>query len=178
MLDQRLRELRRSLGMTLAQVSQKSGISVAMISQVERGQVDPSLESLRRLAQTLNVPMFELFRPPDTAPVAITRSGERRQITSAGNGVTYELVSRLGGRIEVLEGTLDSGAASSPEMREHNAEECVVVREGVLTVEVGLEVVELSTGDSCHFESTIAHRYVNLGDRTARFTVSVTPPSL
>ncbi|MCA4132504.1 helix-turn-helix domain-containing protein [Arthrobacter sp. M4] len=178
LLPSRIRELRRNRGMTLGQVAEQTGLSVAMLSQVERGLSDPSLESLRRLAEALQVPLFDLFRAEGPEPVAVIRHGERRLVSSPNLHVTYSQVSRTGGKVEVLEATLDPGAASSESPRSHVSEECVLVLEGSLVAEIDGTEYALGTGDSCHFDSALPHRFLNPHPDKARFIVSVTPPSM
>lgn len=177
MLPSRIRELRRNRGLTLGQVAELTGLSVAMLSQVERGQSDPSLESLRRLAEALQIPLFDLFRSEGLEPVAVIRHDERRLVSSPQRHVTYSQVSRSGGKVEVLEATLDPGAASSESPRTHNSEECILVIEGSLIAEIDGRDYALGTGDSCHFDSVLPHRFLNPHQEKARFIVSVTPPS-
>ncbi|MGO4249449.1 cupin domain-containing protein [Paenarthrobacter sp. RAF54_2] len=177
MLPSRIRELRRDRGMTLNQVSQRSGLSVAMLSQVERGLSDPSLESLRRLAETLDVPLFDLFRTEDAEQVAVIRKDQRRLVSSPQGQIVYSQASRSGGKLEVLEAVLEPGAASSSKPRTHASEECVLVLEGRLVVEVSGTNHELNAGDSCYFSSTLPHRFVNPSENQTRILVSVTPPS-
>lgn len=178
MLSKRLRQLRNEQGLTLADVAKQSGLSTAMVSHVERGQVDPSLESLRRLAQTLGVPLFELFREEDDAPITVVRHNERRSISNSENGITYSLASRTGGSLELLEATLPAGEPSTPELRSHKSEECVLVQRGSLTVEFRTQTVVLEQGDSCHFDSTLPHRFVNQTEDPVLYLVAVTPPSI
>lgn len=64
----RIRELRLRKGLTLHQLAGLTGMSVAMISQVERGITDPSLETLRRISEALEVPLFDLFREDEAEP--------------------------------------------------------------------------------------------------------------
>jgi transcriptional regulator with XRE-family HTH domain len=177
MLPSRIRELRRDRGMTLTQVSERSGLSVAMLSQVERGLTDPSLESLRRLAETLDVPLFDLFRAEDNEQVAVIRRDQRRLVSSPHGQIVYSQASRSGGKLEVLEAVLEPGAVSSSEPRTHTSEECVLVLEGQLVVEVSGVSHALSAGDSCYFSSTLPHRFVNPSEEQTRIIVSVTPPS-
>jgi len=148
-----------------------------MLSQVERGQSDPSLESLRRLAEALRIPLFDLFRTEGPEPVAVIRHDERRLVSTPHRHLTYSQVSRSGGKVEVLEGTLDPGAASSESPRTHISEECVLVLEGSLIVELEAIDYALDAGDSCHFDSALPHRFLNPHPEKARFIVSVTPPS-
>lgn len=148
-----------------------------MLSQVERGQSDPSLESLRRLAEAMQVPLFDLFRGEGPEQTTVVRHDERRLVSSPKQHVTYSRVSRSGGKVEVLEATLEPGAASSETPRSHIAEECVLVLEGSLIAEIDGTEYTLGTGDSCHFDSALPHRFLNPHTGKARFIVSVTPPS-
>jgi quercetin dioxygenase-like cupin family protein len=152
-------------------------VSTALISQVERGVTDPSLETMRRIAGALDVPLFSLFQDTDDQTVAVIRREERYQISSPHHTITYTRASPGGAKLEVLEGLLEPGAASSDTLRSHPSEECVVVLIGRLTVQVGEQTHVLKTGDSCHFDSNIPHRYRNDGKNPVRFMVSVTPPS-
>lgn len=148
-----------------------------MLSQVERGQSDPSLESLRRLAEALKVPMFDLFRSESHEQVVLIHHDERRLVSSPKQHVTYSRASRSGGKVEVLEATLEPGAASSETPRSHISEECVLVLEGSLIAEIDGTRHALGAGDSCHFDSALPHRFLNPHADKARFIVAVTPPS-
>jgi transcriptional regulator with XRE-family HTH domain len=174
----RIRELRTVQGMTLTELARSTGLSVGLISQVERGLTDPSLETLRRIARTLDVPLFRLFREPDPEPeVAVVRRERRMQVSSPHGGVDYQRLSPGFGRLELLEGTLDPGAVSAAQPWSHPSEECVTVQRGRLVVEVGAQRYELERGDSCYFDSRAPHRYVNPTQEPVVFLVAVTPPS-
>src|SRR5919106_6491606 len=74
----RIRELRTGRGMTLTALARATGLSAGLISQVERRLTDPSLETLRRIARTLDVPLFSLFREPDADSGAVVIRRDRR----------------------------------------------------------------------------------------------------
>lgn len=169
--------MRTSQGLTLAHLAEQTGLSTGLISQVERDITDPSLETLRRVARALDVPLFSLFRDDDQSATAIVRADRRVRVASPHGQITYARVSPGSGRLELLEGTLEPGGESSPEPWSHPSEECVVVLHGLLVVEVDAEEHTLDVGDSCYFDSRLPHRYRNpYGDPT-RFLVAVTPPS-
>lgn len=65
-LSQRLRELRRGLGMTLLDVKQRTGVSVSHLSDIERGRTRPSLETLTALARCYGVSMADLMAGVDS----------------------------------------------------------------------------------------------------------------
>lgn len=174
----RIREFRLSQQMTLRKLAERSQVSPGLISQVERGITDPSLESLRRIAKVLGVPLFRLFQESDDEAIAVIRQKDRLRISSPHATVTYTRASPGRRQLEVLEGSLEPGATSADAPRSHPAEECVVVLAGRLTVEVGATTLFLEIGDSCYYASEIPHRFRNDEDElSARFLISVTPPS-
>jgi quercetin dioxygenase-like cupin family protein len=148
-----------------------------MLSQVERGLSDPSLESLRKLAETLEVPLFDLFRADEATPVTVIRNDQRRRVSSPHGKIVYTQISRTGGKLEVLEAVLEPSAESSVKPWSHDSEECVLVLDGQLIVEINDIQHQLNPGDSCYFDSNLPHRFLNPGNGKARFIVSVTPPS-
>nr|WP_275670111.1 XRE family transcriptional regulator [Kribbella speibonae] len=173
----RIREIRTLRGMTVRELADNAGVSSALISQVERGVTDPSLETMRRIAEALDTPMFSLFQDGDDETVAVIRREDRYEISSPHHAITYTRASPGGSKLEVLEGSLEPGAATSETPRSHPSEECVVVLAGRLTVQVGDQTHVLKIGDSCTFDSNIPHLYRNEGRNVVRFLLSVTPPS-
>lgn len=123
------------------------------------------------------MPLFSLFQGDAAASASVVRSDRRMRVTSPHGDITYARVSPGSGRLEVLEGTLEPGGASSEEPWSHPSEECVVVLTGRVVVEVADERHDLGEGDSCYFDSRSPHRYLNPYSSVARFLLAVTPPS-
>lgn len=162
--------------MTVAQLASAAGVSTALISQVERDRANPSLETLRKIARTFEVPLFSLFHDQDSAAVAVVRKPRRMLVQSPNGDLTYSRISPGHGRLEMLEGHLAPGSSSAAEPWTHPSEECVLAVAGQLTVEVAGHEYVLEAGDSCYFDSSAPHRYVNTGSEPATFVVAVTPP--
>jgi transcriptional regulator with XRE-family HTH domain len=176
-LGQRIRELRSARGLTLTALADEAGLSTGLISQVERGLSDPSLETLRRVAKVLDVPIFSLFQQDAAAVVSVVRKNRRMQVSSPEHDIVYSRVSPGSGRLEVLHGRLGPQSASAGEPWSHPSEECLIVLSGALIVEVSGSDYELTEGDSCYFDSNLPHRYRNPYTESAEFIVTVTPPS-
>lgn len=172
-----IRETRKLRGLTLAEVAQAAGVSSALLSQVERDRVDPSLETLRKIAGVLEVPLFSLFLVEEASQVEVIRRGEERTITSPGGHLVYTQKSVSGGDLEVLTGVMQPGGMSHKTPWTHASEECVVVTTGTLRLEVSGIAHDLNAGDSCHFDSRLPHRFVNATDTAVEYLVAVTPPS-
>lgn len=176
-VGQRIRDVRSARGLTLTALAEASNLSIGLISQVERGISDPSLETLRRIAKVLDIPIFSLFQGPDADAVSVIRRDRRMRVQSPEQDITYTRISPNRGKLEVLQGRLSPRSASSAEAWSHPSEECLVVLRGSLVVEVSGEDYELQSGDSCYFDSNRPHRYKNPFDEPAEFIVSITPPS-
>lgn len=173
----RIREVRRSKDLSIRELAERAGVSTGLISQVERGVNDPSLQTARAIAKALSTPLFDFFQEPDRSQVAVVRAGRRMALRSPHGDLTYERISPGSGDLEVLEGRLEPHSASSQDAWSHPSQECVVVTQGALVVEVDGDEQRLAVGDSCYFNSRLPHRYVNDTDAPNRFLLAITPPS-
>ncbi len=160
--------------MSLRELAARSGLSPALISQVERGLTEPSLTTLRKIANSLSVPLFSLIAQDDHS-VVVVRARKRKVVQE--DGVSFARLSPSTGAMEMLEGSLAPHTRSAPEPRSHAAHECVVVTSGEIVVTIGRRKVTLAAGDSCYFDSRHPHFYENLSSKPARYILAVTPPS-
>lgn len=179
MLGQRVRALRTQQHMTLEDLADKSGLSVAFLSQLERDlRSNPSLASIRRIAQALNVSLFTLLAETADRPRVI-REGQGTVFRRPSHNATFELLCpHVRGRMEVVMTTLDPGMSTCDEPLPHEGEEFTYVLEGTVLLEVGEhERYTLTPGDTIYFESTAPHRYTNTDQVPARMLVVMSPPS-
>ncbi|AXH95754.1 helix-turn-helix domain-containing protein [Ornithinimicrobium avium] len=177
MIGERLKELRTSHKLSLRDLGSATGLSATLLSQIERGVTNPSLKTLRLLADHFGQSISTLFENAPSIDVAqVTRPGERTSIAADGL-VHYERVTHGNGKLEVLHGRLQVGEASSEDPWSHEAVECAYVLSGQLTVEVDGEVHTLGPGEAVTLLSTSPHRYVNRGEDVAEYLLSVTPPT-
>ncbi len=176
----RLRGMRVRREWTLQDLSARSGLSVSMLSQVERDLASPSIRSLQRLAETFAVPVGWFFSEPGApapGPAWIQRRPQRRVLDLSAKGITKEMLSpEGGGRLQLMLITVEPGGSSGDTPYAHAGEDAGTVLEGVLRLEVDGEQGLLNPGDSFRFASTLPHRFANGG--TARCVVlwAVTPP--
>ncbi|RKF17100.1 cupin domain-containing protein [Roseovarius spongiae] len=176
-----IKDLRKASDVTLAQLSRATGLSQGYLSQVERGISSPSVKALHTISRALGVNISWFFRPVsdpnDVLNEYIVRKGNHRMIRFA-NGITDELLSpNLARGIELLRCTFPPGSQSGKEAYEHKGEEAGFVVAGRLTLWLEGRRIELETGDSFAFESTLPHRYANEGDEEAVIIWSISPPS-
>lgn len=82
MLGDRLRDLRQQHSLTLRQLATAAEVSPALLSQIENGATDPSLATLRKLAQVFDTSIAELFSEPEAPAVHLSRAGTRSRLTA------------------------------------------------------------------------------------------------
>lgn len=178
-IGSRLRELRKDRGLSIQQVADRVGLSIGMISQIERGLSTPSLRSLRLLAEAMDVPVSWFFASPKGHSESrhIVRRAQRRRLRVPDVGVVQELlIPDSASTIEIYEVTLESGGSSGPDSYSHDGEKAGLVIEGEMQLLIGDEVHELQCGDSFHFPSTQLHRFANPSAAPSRFVWIVTNP--
>jgi transcriptional regulator with XRE-family HTH domain len=169
----RAERLRQNL--TLAQLAERAGLSASALSQIERGITDPSIGSLRRIAAALQVPFFQFLLERES-PDPVVRKSERRTITFPNRTMQYQLLTpSLRGPFEVLAMDLAPGAASGEEALGHDSEECMVILQGAVEVQVAGASYVLHAGDSISIQRNAPHRVVNHAGRTAEILMVISP---
>ena len=178
-IGKKIKELRKKQKMSIAELASKADLSSGLISQIERNLVTPSITSLWKIAQSLQVSIGYFF-DEDVKYITnpVVRRNERKRIIVSNNNAIYELLSQdLNRKIEFLYITIKPGDCSSKDFVTHEGEECGIVIKGRLMVKMIDREYILEEGDSIYFDSTIPHRYVNIGDEVCESIWAMTPPS-
>lgn len=160
---QTIRARRQELGLTLQALADKSGLSPAFISQVERNQASASMVSLMNLARALDVSVTTFMELPlGEAPIRRHADPQHIEIESP---VQYIQLS-AGMKFQQMDAVLmviPPGHVFPVDQRE--GEDFLYVLEGELYTELGSLKATLRAGDSSHFNSRTPHTARNLTDR-------------
>src|SRR5271167_1067194 len=89
----RVRALREAMNLSLRELALRSGVSAAMLSQVERGETSPTLQVAARIAAGLDLRLSQLLRLDESGSVTIVRNGERAEGGSPRRGHRYEVLT-------------------------------------------------------------------------------------
>lgn len=168
-LGARIRQIRTDRNLKLADVAARTGISLSMISALERGTTNASIGTLIAVADALGISLVELFgmeKGPGPSPVI--RSTDQPVVEST-TGVRRRLVYRDPGRgIEMAHNEYVPGAWSADKPLRHGGFEFGVVIKGELLVELNGQQHQLRQGDAIAYLSTTPHRIHNPGKRAAQ----------
>lgn len=158
---------RSMLGLTLAELSEKTGVSSAMISKIERGQVSASLATLEALAAGTGVPLVNFFAETiGRTDVTFVPKGEGISVQRLGDGFghTYKMIGRAKASNVGLESflvTLERPLPKRP-LYQHQGAEFIQVVDGKMVYRCGEAKVEMTEGDSLSYDSSTPHGVVEL----------------
>lgn len=165
-LGERVKELRRGRGMTLEELAEKSGVSRAMISKVERGEKNPTLVVAARLAGGFGVTLSRLVGIEERREAVVVPRSRRMVMRDPETGFERQLLSPSfgGSQVEFIRNVIPEGSTSG-EFPPHRrgVEEYLVVERGRLRAVLGGEEHFLGEGDAMYFEADVTHRFDNAG---------------
>lgn len=172
-LGQRVRDLRKAKGWTLEQAAVKAGLARSTLSKIENGQMSPTYEALKKLAQGMTISVPQLFTAPSKAQVsgrmAVTKGGEGQ----AHATITYEhelLASHLTNK-QMLPYRAVIRARDMADFDgwvRHDGEEFLYVLTGVVRLYTEFyEAVDLRRGDSAYYDASMGHNVISLSEEDA-----------
>lgn len=174
----RLREVRERFGLSQRALASRAGVTNGMISLVEKNRSSPSVATLKKILDAFPMSLAEFFAAgqPDR-PTVFFRADDLVEI--GGGAISYRQVgSHLQGRaLQILHERLQPGADSGAAMLRHAGEEGGVVVRGEIEVTVGMATRTLRAGDAYAFQSSVPHRFRNLGREVCEIVSACTPPS-
>ncbi len=154
----RLRGLRRERGMTLAELSKSTGISVSTLSRLESGGRKPTLELMLLLARAYQVQIDELIGAPVTGDPRVHMRPVKR------HGMTYIPLSRRPGGLQAFKQIYPPHwPGYEPEQQVHEGYEWLYVLSGRLRVRLGEHDVVLEAGEAAEFDTRTPHAFTNPG---------------
>lgn len=184
-----IRSVRKRLGLTLSDLSERTGLAVSTLSKLEKGNVSLSYDKLMVLSRGLGVDMAELLSGGPAAQAVPGGSG-RRVVHRAGEGqfvqtqsydqmyLASELLSKRFTPIvvEVKARTIEAFKAEFGDLIRHPGEEFAYVLEGEVAFHTDLYApTVLKAGDSIYFDSEMGHAYLKAADGPCRLVATCAP---
>jgi transcriptional regulator with XRE-family HTH domain len=166
-----LRAFRRDRHLSLDDLSARSGVSRAALSQIEGGRTNPTLAVLWKIAVGLEVPFHDLLGTSNDQGMRVLRAGDAIPLRSSDGRTESRLLSPGGGGgdTEVYELRLVPKAVHRSDPHAQGTRETVVVLTGSLRLGAGTEMHDLAAGDSVFFRADVPHYYENRSTRETRF---------
>jgi transcriptional regulator with XRE-family HTH domain len=170
-----IRQLRLEHNLTIADVSERAGISRGMLSKIENNLAATSLETLEQLANALGVTLSKLFQNYNLplGAAQLVKKDEGMEVVRRGTrvGHTYQLLAYDQGPHKTFEPfliTIEDTCEEFPPF-EHTGTEFIYMLEGKLEYRVGKDSFILNSGDSLTFQAAIPHRPETLIETPIKF---------
>ncbi|AFC33848.1 DNA-binding protein [Paenibacillus mucilaginosus 3016] len=165
-----LQTIRKQRELSLDKAAALTGVSKAMLGQIERGETNPTVGILWKIAQGLQV-SFTAFMEEDLQDVVVVRLSDAQPVTEEdGRYRVYPLFPyRPGTPLEVFRVELEPGSSHHAEAHPKGLKEYIVVTSGTLRFTAGGQSYDLSAGEALCFKADRPHVYHNPGEATAYF---------
>jgi transcriptional regulator with XRE-family HTH domain len=157
----------------------RAGISPGLLSQIERGQGNPSFVTLCKIADALEMPLssFFEFRGPAAIHGLVVRGSRRKKIILPHLGLVYELLTPdLKRNLTMIRTLVPTGFDNQERPFQHAGDECLLIAGGQLDVFVAREHFQLRQGDSITYSSGQPHWWRNRGPSRAEIIGALSPP--
>jgi transcriptional regulator with XRE-family HTH domain len=161
-----LRRLRGHRGLSLERLSQLSGVSRAMLGQIELGQSAPTINVLWKISSALGVPFSALITARGSAGPHVLRAEQAKLLRSHNGGFSSRALFPFDEprRVEFYELRLSPGGVENADAHNPGTIENLVVARGAVEIEVAGRHEELGQGDAILFEADVPHIYRNRSD--------------
>ncbi len=169
-LGRNLRRLRTRQGYSLERLAKVSGVSRAMLGQIENGKSTPTIGLLWKIATALGLPFATLLDSQETRGTVVLRHDKAKILSSSDGKFTSRALFPFDGerKVEFYELRLAPRHLEVAQAHAPGTMENIVVVSGAIEVRPGSESPSrLDEGDAIVFEADVPHTYRNLGDREA-----------
>lgn len=167
-----LKNLRKERNLTLGQLAKTSGISKAMLSDMEKGDSNPTINTIWKIANGLNVPYTRLMEESEKEFTVVKKSDISVQTDDDGHYRIYGYFKNTPTRnFELFYVELDAHSSNATVGHSAKTEEYIYVIDGELILQTETEEHRLAAGDALAFDSSVRHTYINTQDSLLKFVV-------
>lgn len=167
-----LNDLRTERNLTLGQLSKQSGISKAMLSDIEKGNSNPTINTIWKIANGLNVPYTRLLEDVEREATVIRKP---EAVVQAGETEHYRIYCYFTNtpvrNFELFYVELDGNSSNATIGHSEKAQEYIYIIQGELVLHTEVTDHILNPGDALVFDSSIDHTYINRQDSLLTFMV-------
>ena len=172
---ERIRSLRVNMNMTLKELSEKSGLSISFLSQVERGNSSLAITSLQKIADVFNVSMSSFFENTVSNSFFTPVEGRKAFQIERSNAVFARLGGDFSGKVLEPIHIILAPRQEQDVVFNHPGEEFYYILKGKVLMMIGDKEYEMNEGDTIHFPSMLDHTWRNPTEESVHMIAVLTP---
>lgn len=169
-----LKTIRENKKLSLDQVAKLTGVSKSMLGQIERGEVNPTISVVWKIANGLKISFTSLLDRAKSDVELVKKNEIAPLIEDEGKFINYPIFTfDETKRFEQYLIEIKSGGSITAEPHLIGTEEFITAFGGEVVVTVAGKEFKLTDGDSIHFKSDTSHSYRNDGDKTIHLHMTI-----
>lgn len=169
-IGENLRNIRKTRGYSLDAAAEITGVSKAMLGQIERGESNPTVTTLWKIASGLQVSFSSLIHEEPSDVQLIELKTLTPIMESMGDYRVYPVFPfDPRKKFEIFTVEIESGCQHTSDKHNEGVEEYITVMSGTLEIEIGDQRITVRSGNSIKFSANKAHTYKNIGDELIRY---------
>lgn len=174
-IGEKIAQYRKSKDLSIRELAKMAQVTPSLLSQIERGLANPSVNSLKSIANALNAPLFTFFTSEVIKEDLIVRGNNRKKVILPGaENVIYEMLAPgINDNLEFAIMDLSPKSSSCTDYIHHNGYEIAYVLEGEVILHLDDEKFELKKEDSVKIPVGMKHRWENNSDLESKIIFAV-----
>ena len=169
LVSENIKRIRQEKNLSLSDLAKLSDVSKSMLAQIERGEGNPTLSTLWKIANGMQVSFNTLIAQPKL-PYKVTKLAEIEPILDMNGGLkNYSLFSDIENNFSVYQIEVGKEISWISEAHLHGTAEFVIVIQGTLEIKLEEKTFILKKGENLWFKADIPHSYCNLDEGTTIF---------
>lgn len=162
-LGAQVKALRKARGLTLAAVSERTGLSLGFLSNLERDETSPSIANLHKVCEALGITINDLLSPQGKSPATAVRASQRPLIFEQEEGrLSYRAMTQ--GETSLKATCMKLNTTEWMHYAPHDHDELGIVAVGSMEMRIGSETLALEAGDSVFIPKQTMHSARCRGD--------------
>lgn len=171
-IGENLKRLRTQRNLSLSKLSDMCGVSKVMLGQIERGESNPTINTIWKIAKGLKVPYTVLIDEPLESHVLVRKNETKVQLSQDKKYKVYCYYTNNKYRnFELFTVKLEANSKYQSNSHGEKTQEYILVNKGKLLLDVADTTYTLNEGDSIVFDSSKNHSYSNITNTTLEMTV-------
>ncbi|MDQ0162351.1 helix-turn-helix domain-containing protein [Aeribacillus alveayuensis] len=176
-IGRNLQKIRKSRNLSLDKTAELTGVSKAMLGQIERGESNPSVSTLWKIANGLHVSFSSLMKEEKTSVNIVSLKDISPVIDDDGKYLVFSLFPfEVEKQFEVFSVVLEANYTHDAEGHHEGVEEYVLVQKGELEIMIDEKTYHLSEGDAIQFQADKPHKYRNKTNEMVKFLIIIYYP--
>jgi len=181
-IGKKLKEIRKSKGMTLVELSEKSQVQIATLSRIENLKMSGTVDSHMAIAKALGIDVLQLYEDMinEDKKIELSEQTAQKDIFIHGEKASFEILTTnvLKKKMMPTLLTLDNGGRTNIEQNKPGTEKFIYIMEGDANVVIGETPYTLAKGQSIYFDASIKHYFQNSEPKVTKILIISTPVAL